>query len=356
MKNFKSFEEFIKENYITVDKIKESELTQQQEVNIENFPNPVTSALAKIFINKGYMDGDKVDDVVKTKPVGVPAMKLKASQDAVYLGKALGMAIGGVEGGELGAIISKDDYILDGHHRWAATIFNNPNAVIKGFKADLAIGDLVPVLRALGDVFGNDRRGEPKGGDINIFKASIKDALACIESGANMDQKYYNKDKALAWLESIGGETGLQKALAFIQSTPPPIDAPSRDQMPVIDAEKGEEKKAAQLLNQGKIDVKTPYAHESLDLNEGKSTQENFKEYEELCKIYPHFKTILEDKLLTVPRYAISSIRDQNDSVTFFMNQSFGVSKSGYDLLKKHDVFIQVPGNQDFTFSVSIKK
>jgi hypothetical protein len=170
------------------------------------------------------------------------------------------MAIGGVEGGELGAIISKDNYILDGHHRWAATLFNNPRAVIKGFQSDLNIGDLVPVLRSLGDVFGNSRRGEPKGGDINIFKANIKDAMACIENGVGMDPKFYNREKAMAWLESIGGEKGLQKALAFIQSVPPPADAPPRDQMPVIDAEKGEEKKAAQLLNTGKIDTKAPYA------------------------------------------------------------------------------------------------
>ena len=58
------------------------------------------------------MDGDKGDDVVKTKPASIPAANLKPSQDAIYLGKALGMAIGGVEGGDLGAIISSDNYIL----------------------------------------------------------------------------------------------------------------------------------------------------------------------------------------------------------------------------------------------------
>jgi hypothetical protein len=255
----KSFQEFIQTHTQTHLTVQESVLAQQ-EVNIENFPNPITSVVAKIFTNKGEMDGEKMDDVVRTKPVGIPAMKLKPSQDAVYLGKSLGMAIGGVEGGELGAIISKDNYILDGHHRWAATLFNNPRAIIKGFQSDLNIGDLIPVLRALGDAFGNERRGEPKGGDLNIFKASVQDAMACIEQGTYMDTKFYNREKALSWLESIGGETGLQKALALVQSTPPPSDAPPRDQMPVIAAEKGEDKKTAQLLNQGKIDVRNPYA------------------------------------------------------------------------------------------------
>jgi hypothetical protein len=38
-------------------------------------------------------------------------------------------------------------------------------------QADLGIGDLIPVLRTLGDVFGNARRGKPEGGDISIYKA-----------------------------------------------------------------------------------------------------------------------------------------------------------------------------------------
>lgn len=251
-----SFKEYVEKKR----KINESVL-QQQEIDINQFPNPVTSSLRKIFMTKGEKDGEVVDDIVPTKKTSISAGELKPSQDAIYLGKALRMAIGGVEGGELGAIISNDNYILDGHHRWAATIFNNPKAKIIGHKADLGIGDLIPVLRALGDVFGNARRGEPKGGDINIFKASIKDAMAAIESGANIDPKFYDKEKSLKWLESIGGEKGLQEALARIQSNPPPKDAPPRKEMPVIDADKGEDKKAADLLNKGKIDVRSPYAN-----------------------------------------------------------------------------------------------
>jgi hypothetical protein len=252
MKKVKTYKEFIGEGSVM----------GQQEVDSAKFPNPVTGALARVFQVKGDNDGDDSDDNVKTVPASVPAKKLKPSQDAIYLSKALGMAIGGVEGGELGAILSKDYYILDGHHRWAATMFNNPNAIVKGHRANLNIGDLIPVLRALGDAFGNSRRGEPKGGDTNIFKASIKDAMAAIQSGKNMDKKYFDQAKANEWLESIGGEDGLQKSLALIQASPPPSDAPPRKDMPVIDADKGEVKKAAALLNKGKVDVRKPYADE----------------------------------------------------------------------------------------------
>jgi hypothetical protein len=249
-----SFEDFKRQ------KINESAVSEPQEIETSEFPNPITDAMKKIFTKKGSADGEKSDDVVKTVPVSIAAKKLKPSQSAIYLGKALGMAVGGVEGGELGAIISKDNYILDGHHRWAATMFNNPDAIIKGYRSDLNIADLIPVLRALGDAFGNKRRGEPKGGDVNIFKAKPQDALASLEQGKNMNPKFYDEKKSKEWLASKGGEKAIQKTLASIHAVVPPQDAPPRSEMPVIDADKGEEKKVAKLLNKGKIDVRKPYA------------------------------------------------------------------------------------------------
>jgi hypothetical protein len=231
-----------------------------KEVDPKEFPNPVTDALKKIFTTKGHMDGSETDDIVKTKKATWKARKLNASQDAVYLGKALSMAIGGVKGGDLGAIVSQDRRILDGHHRWAATILNDPGASITGIEAKLQIGDLVPVLRALGDVLGNKRRGEPAGGDINFFKASVKDALAAINTGKNMNSKYYNKTKAIEWLESIGGEEVLKERMAIINRSTPPKGAPARSGMPVIDADKNQHKIAATMLKKGDLDVRKPYA------------------------------------------------------------------------------------------------
>jgi len=231
-----------------------------KEIDPKEFPNPMTDAMRKIFTQKGHMDGDEKDDVVKTKKATWKARKLNASQDAVYLGKALGMAIGGVKGGDLGAIVSQDRRILDGHHRWAATILNDPEARITGIEAKLKIGDLVPVLRALGDVLGNDRRGEPAGGDINFFKASVSDAVKSIKTGKNMDSKYYNKEKAIGWLESIGGEDVLRERMAIVNRSTPPKGAPPRSNMPVIDADKAQHTQAADLLKKGDLDVRKPYA------------------------------------------------------------------------------------------------
>jgi hypothetical protein len=231
-----------------------------KEIRASEFPNPLSARLKKIFLKKGEMDGDPSDDIVNTKAKSWGARKLQPSQSAIYLGKTLGMAVGGVKGGDLGAMVSKDKRILDGHHRWAATMLADPSAKITGIEADLGIGDLVPVLRAMGDSIGNTRRGEPAGGDVNIFKATIKDALEALTTGKNMHPKFYDKEKSVAWLESIGGKAELAARLKALQSHRPPKGAPPRIDMPVIDADKGDEKQAASMLRKGQIDVREPYA------------------------------------------------------------------------------------------------
>jgi hypothetical protein len=235
-----------------------------KEVDPKEFPNPLPSN-KKGFLKKGApeSDGGKAyDDVVPTKPVEIAVSKLKPSQDAIYLGKSLAMAINGVEGGDLGAVISKDNYILDGHHRYAATSFNNPSATVGGVQAQLEIGDLIPVLRAAGDAMKNKRGVEPKGGDVNIFKATMDDVKAVVYEGKNVPPQFYNKEKSVAWFEGHGEET-IAKRLKQLQSKRPPSGAPARKDMPKIKPDQVNLIK--NLLNKGKIDVRPPYANESID-------------------------------------------------------------------------------------------
>tara|TARA_Y100000310_G_scaffold283974_1_gene306330 strand:- start:1975 stop:2694 length:720 start_codon:yes stop_codon:yes gene_type:complete len=230
------------------------------EIDPDQFTNPITQAIQRIFTTKGKLDGEVADDVVKTTRISSPAKTMLPSQSEIFLGKSLGMSVGGVRGGNLGAIVSKDNRILDGHHRWAATMFSDPKVKIGALRADLKIGDLVPVLRALGDAFGNTRRGKPASGDINIYDATLDDALEAIHDGKYMNPKFYNKANAIEWLESIGGEDVLRDRLEDIQSKTPPVGAPARSDMPVIDADKKQHVHAAGMLSKGRLDVRKPYA------------------------------------------------------------------------------------------------
>ena len=231
-----------------------------EKVDHKEFPNPVTQAFADFFLSKGKKDGVEGDDVVNSKKATISASKLFPSQDAIYLGKSLGMAVVGIRGGDLGAIISSDNYILDGHHRWAASLLADPKSKVSGTQVDLAIEDLIPVLRATGDALGNQRRGEPASGDVNIFKATRQDLDDMINKGKHMHPKFYSIQKGQKWLQDIGGLDELEKRLKDIQKKAPSTDAPPRTEMPVIDADKGEVEKVAAILKKGEIDIAPPYA------------------------------------------------------------------------------------------------
>lgn len=320
MKQFQKFNTFLTEGLPV------------KEINPLKFPNPQKQSTE--FFTKGKKDGDANDDVVYTKEIGIPAKSLKASQDAVYLGKALGMAVGGVEGGDLDAVISKDNRILDGHHRWAATIFNNPSAKINGVKADLNIGDLVPVLRAAGDALGNKRGLPPEGGDISIFVATIDDVKKAIFDGEWMDKKYYNREKAIKWFNKVG-ENNIEKALNLIKRNGPPLGAPPRADMPKIKPDQVD--KVSNDLSAGKIDVREPY-NESQGYINKKNSMKNLQTFKEFLNEGKHswgnekvkIARFYKDKLAEQIEGAIYDIVDRYASaIDDFLNSWRGKNYSG---------------------------
>ena len=113
------------------------------------------------YMTSGTKDGKPGDDVVTVKvPAAVAASDAKPTQTNILLGKSLSMAIGGVEGGDIEAWIGTDGSILDGHHRWAATMLNNPGAKLGAAGAiDMdAMGDQTTALKhltAIGNALGN---------------------------------------------------------------------------------------------------------------------------------------------------------------------------------------------------------
>lgn len=115
----------------------------------------VDPGLAKDLASKGQEDDVKKDDVVSAGSVSSAASSLHASQTTMDFEKFVGMAIqmmgkigsfSGGPGGDLGAIISSDGYIMDGHHRWAATLMVDPSASVGGLSVDLPGEKLVGVL------------------------------------------------------------------------------------------------------------------------------------------------------------------------------------------------------------------
>lgn len=316
MAKLQKFEDFLNEALPT------------KEINPREFPDPFKGDEGEFFI-KGKQDGSAHDDVVYTKEVGIPAKSLKASQDAVYLGKALSMAIGGVEGGDLQAVISKDNRILDGHHRWAATIFNNPNAKVEGLRADLNIGDLIPVLRAAGDALGNKRGLPPEGGDISIFVATLDDVKKCVYEGEWMDKKYFDKEKAIKWFEKQGDHK-VQNALMLIKRNGPPAGAPPRADMPKIKPD--QVSTVGKILSAGKIDIRDPYTTESTFMkfstfvNENNQNTDDTVDGTQLDRAKAELKKKLNDS-----KFEIKSLKKQGNGYQADVETEDGLMDFGFD-------------------------
>lgn len=118
------------------------------------------------YLKSGHLeiDGKAADDDANVKmPAQIAASEAIPTQTNILLPKAMSMAVAGISGGDLGAYFSTDDEILDGHHRWAATMLNDPDASIGGFAAiDLnAMGGRDVALKhltALGNALGNETK------------------------------------------------------------------------------------------------------------------------------------------------------------------------------------------------------
>ena len=224
----------------------------------------VDPALAKHIVTTGLDDGVVPDDVIPMGKTTVSAGKLKPSQTTMQLPKTLSMAMAMLLGdmaigGDLGAIISSDNHILDGHHRWSAAIAaGGPGVSVGGYKAKMPGAELIKVLNIVTKgVFGRNR-GNPGTGSISSYTpANVRKALAkMVESGTDR-LSAADVEKALTLL---GGsvEDGIEQMAANIASMPTsvPAWAPDRADMPVIDGKDLPD--TAKVLNKGLVNWNTP--------------------------------------------------------------------------------------------------
>lgn len=177
--------------------------------------------------------------------------------------KAVSMAFGslasGKTGGELGAFISEDGYIMDGHHRWISTFMVDPSAKISGFKVNLPGEQLVAVLNAYTAGKLGITSGKPATGGFDQFKdaGAMKDA---VEKFINKGSDRISAEDAAKLVEEKGGVDKLvemfMKNLSGATMSLPGW-APERPDMPVIDEK--DVQGALNALNKGEIDLNPPY-------------------------------------------------------------------------------------------------
>lgn len=117
------------------------------------------------FVRLGFRDGDPKDDVVGAKWTAIAAGRLLPTQSQIWLEKVAGnIANYGVpkQGSsvtEQTIIVSKEGYILDGHHRYGQAMVANPKLKLKALWIPLGIDLLVKVGRTYGNSIGNEQKG-----------------------------------------------------------------------------------------------------------------------------------------------------------------------------------------------------
>jgi len=230
----------------------------------------VDPTVAQLIVQSGQADGDAGDDKVSVGKGSWPAASLKPSQTSMVLPKALGMALGmlasGKIGGDLGALVSSDGHILDGHHRWAATILaSGSKGKVGGYKASLPGKGLLKVLNIISKGLFKVRGGKAGKGSLAQFTpGNVRSMLEDFVTNGMGGEFPIQADKVKETLERSFGsveqgiETMAENTNLMVKSVPG--WAPDRKQMPVVDPDNVP--KAVQVLNQGEVDWNDPHRKE----------------------------------------------------------------------------------------------
>ena len=241
------------------------------------FPQPASAAEAEKVFTGGLKDGDPYDDVVniQVSPDIAPCKDVFPTQREVILTNALEVALriqlGKLPlGGNIGAVISEDLRIMDGHHRWAGSwLAGGGDVMIGGVWVGMPAKQLVPVLAAVGDHFHPGKRNDGREVEniFNIGTEAVGELLHTLTTKEGYS-RWLTPDEATEACEILAGSVENAKKLFVerlkeIQKNKPPAWAPPREEMPVIRASQGEHIKTADAIEKGQIDIYEPYMKEA---------------------------------------------------------------------------------------------
>jgi hypothetical protein len=216
--------------------------------------------------------GDQSKDKISTAKATISASNLYPSQNTMLPGNSICMLVWMINANQidpyLGAIISKDGFIMDGHHRWAAMILLfGSSAKVGGIQVNLKGKNLVRVLNVITKGKFPSRNGNKGSGNIKDFNVKTVETLCrqAVESGLpkGIGGKHgcpNPEDVKKAFIKQFGD---VEVAISSISqnanmvNTKTPSWAPDRVDMPVLDGD--EVDGAAGMLERGDVEILPPY-------------------------------------------------------------------------------------------------
>jgi hypothetical protein len=160
-KDIKHFQKKLKGGYI------DNEAPFADDTNAKDpFPKGLSGTQAQEWLNNGLepKDGTWPDDKIKATLKTVPVGKLKPIQKQIYADKSLGItASSGVSNtksfldNHSTFVISKDNFIIDGHHRYLSALMIDPKMPVNVLVVEAPIKKLLPLSLSYSDAVGNRR-------------------------------------------------------------------------------------------------------------------------------------------------------------------------------------------------------
>ena len=269
------------------------EKAKPEDVDPNRFPLKLSDAKQdpdpKAKVTGGLEDGDPDEDKVDAEKDTRPVAKLKPSQSSMDIKKACQFFIAALRkvtpfpdgpGGDLSAIITSDNHIMDGHHRWIATGMADPTQEVGGFIVDFPAKQMIAALNMITASLGQEGNAgtggfeqfneQGVGAMLNKFategtwSGNPEEVIAALKEFTQTDSS--DKDEIVAAAAKKVAENLSKLTLAV------PSGFPERPDMPVISAKKGHLTQAIALLKKGAVDLNPPYAETK---NESVGSKEN---------------------------------------------------------------------------------
>jgi len=124
-------------------------------------PKSMSKKEGEQWITLGFSDGEKKDDKVRGKLTRFPVDTLKPTQSQIWLENMIPKMVKfGTPGPgspllNTTVIVSREGFILDGHHRFGQAMLADPSLKMRALYVPLSIKLLLKVGRSYGEALGN---------------------------------------------------------------------------------------------------------------------------------------------------------------------------------------------------------
>lgn len=131
------------------------------------FPSGLSGKSAEQWLKNGLKKYDgaesDADDKISVSKKTIPVKKLKPIQRQIYFDKSmnviakLGVAASQSFMQTQTFIVSSDNFIIDGHHRFQSMMLQDPSTTANVLSIDLPLSELLPMTLSYSDAIGNKR-------------------------------------------------------------------------------------------------------------------------------------------------------------------------------------------------------